>query len=640
MLDFDPGGAPLNRLYGDLYKSRDGAFAEARTVFVEGCNLPERWAGRAGYVVLELGFGLGVNFLATLAAWRDAPSRPRRLFFVSIEKHPLPTPDLARALDAVGAPVRDRDALLARWPCPLPGLHDLVFEDGAVHLMLGIGDAAAVVKRLDLAADSFFLDGFAPTNNPAMWTPALVRELARRARRGATLATYSTHPTVISTLADAGFAVERVAGFGGKRHRLRATWAPRWRSFPVPAEAPVWAQRRVAVVGAGLAGRAVAAELAARGWQVELLRAPVDRHAGSAQPAGVEHLHLSPDDNLLARLTRAALLMKRQAASPTGSDPDVAEPPSGKLLLAVDDADAERQRMMVERLAFPDAFVRALDAAEAGDVAGLALAHGALWLPMCGFGPIAAADTSSSSTAAAATHDGRVDRLDRVGDTWRLFDADGRVLADAEVVILANAGDAPRLAGSASIRLTRTLGQTTHLSPQALPGLAAALGGPAYAVPMANGTLIGSTFSEDNDPAPSDAADDSNCRRLARALGWPAARLSSHVVDRFTGFRFTPVDRLPLIGPMPDEARVAADAADLLRNRRLPVPLRPGLYASFGFGSRGLLWAALGAHLLGSMLDGEPMPIESELLRAIAPSRFALRPFTRGVDRSQASHDT
>jgi tRNA 5-methylaminomethyl-2-thiouridine biosynthesis bifunctional protein len=44
--------------------------------------LPQRWAGRRHFVILETGFGLGHNFLATWAAWRDDPQRCEDLWFV------------------------------------------------------------------------------------------------------------------------------------------------------------------------------------------------------------------------------------------------------------------------------------------------------------------------------------------------------------------------------------------------------------------------------------------------------------------------------------------------------------------------------------------------------------------------------
>ncbi len=235
-LVFDESGTPLSTLYGDVFRSRAGAWAEARAVFVEGCALPQRWdeaareSSGASFTVLELGFGPGVNFLATLEAWRERRDPSARLHFFSVEAHPLCPDDLGRALDALGAfgaAPADVRRLLAQWPAALPGMHRVAFEADAATLTLCFGDARTLVPKLRLGADAFFLDGFAPTRNPHMWEPALLRTLGRLARPGATLATWSAAGAVREALAAAGFEVERVAGHGGKRHRLRARHARR-----------------------------------------------------------------------------------------------------------------------------------------------------------------------------------------------------------------------------------------------------------------------------------------------------------------------------------------------------------------------------------------------------------------------------
>ncbi|MFT4101805.1 MAG: tRNA (5-methylaminomethyl-2-thiouridine)(34)-methyltransferase MnmD, partial [Burkholderiaceae bacterium] len=230
-LRFDDG-AVWSPLFGDVFKSRDGAFAESRAVFVDGCELAARWRGRRAFTVLEIGFGLGVNFLSTLARWRDDPSRSERLVFVSIDKHPVDAADLRRALDTLGAAAvgpgaaEDFDALCEQWPPPLPGLHRLVFARRRVVLLLAFGDCGRMLPRLSLAADAVYLDGFAPARNPDAWTEQTMRAIARLCRSDARLSTYTAAAAVRRALHDAGFDVRRVAGFGGKRERIQAVRRP------------------------------------------------------------------------------------------------------------------------------------------------------------------------------------------------------------------------------------------------------------------------------------------------------------------------------------------------------------------------------------------------------------------------------
>ena len=657
MLSFDPSGQPFNTLYGDVYKSRAGALAEARQVFVAGARVVERWHARDRFTIVELGFGLGVNFLATLAAWRSDPGRCARLHFVSVEGHPLPEEDLSRAHAALGIAGPDALRLRARWPVRTPGLHRIEFDEARVTLTVAIGDVATVLPRLAVAADAFYLDGFAPDRNPAMWSEPSMKRLARIANPGATLATYSCAARVRESLAAAGFATEPLPGFGTKRQRLAGAYAPRWHTYPAPPEPIRWASRDALVVGGGIAGCATACALARRGWRVRLLerRAQVACE-GSGQQAIADHLHVSPDDNPLARLTRAALLSATapgQSSSPdrAGAAPGAADRSTsgaaaaalrrtGRLMIADDEEELRRHFATADRLRFPDSMVRALDRQQASDVAGVAVRNGGLWLPMCRTADPAALCSAWLARAAGGVevhNNAPVARLERADSQWTLLDPHGRELGRAPLIVLANAGDAWRLAGARRSGLRRVRGQTTVLDAALLPGLRTVLGGDAYACPLPDGrVLAGSTFDDGDSLVPEAHADLSNLRRLARLLDvtgtsddW-AERAAQACSSGATGFRFVARDRLPLIGPMPDHAAVLRQAPDLIRNARLPIPVLPGLYGAFGYGSRGLLWSTLGAESIAAAVESEPEPIEADLRAAIEPGRFLRHELRRG----------
>ncbi len=194
--------------------------------------------------------------------------------------------------------------------------------------------------------------------------------------------------------------------------------------------------------------------------------------------------------------------------------------------------------------------------------------------------------------------------------------------------MLANAGGAVRLGNLASLAVRRVRGQTSWLRDPALAGLRVVLGGPGYAAPAGDAErhlLIGASFSESDALAPDPRDDLDNLRRLGRILACDIEAMRASVRPAATGFRFVLRDRLPAIGVLPDEAAARLLAGDLSRNARLPIPLAHGLYGAFGFGSRGLLWASLAAEVLPAMVCGEPAPIESDLLGAIAPARFLRR---------------
>ena len=220
---FATDGTPYSAAFDDVYHSASGGLDQSRHVFLAGNDLlgeNARWHGRDGYTILETGFGLGLNFLATWQAWRNDPQRPGRLHFISVEKHPFRGEDL-RSLHARWPELAELSAALtAAWPMLAPGLHQLRFDAGRVRLTLGFGDAIALLPKLSLAADALYLDGFAPVKNPDMWSGAVANALAALAAPDATLATWTVLEDVMARLAAAGFALEKRPGFGTKRYML------------------------------------------------------------------------------------------------------------------------------------------------------------------------------------------------------------------------------------------------------------------------------------------------------------------------------------------------------------------------------------------------------------------------------------
>ena len=219
-------GTPYSPIYDDVYHSSAGAHAQAKHVFLAGNGLPDRWADRAQFVIVETGFGLGLNFLATWLAWRDDPQRCRTLHFVSLEKHPLAAADLALAHAAWPELATLAEELRRPWPALEAGAHELEFAGGRVCLTLHFGDAVTLLPTLTAAADAFYLDGFSPVKNPELWSPALCGSLARLAASDATLATWSVAGSVRRALAAAGFEVARRPGFASKRQMLVGRYAP------------------------------------------------------------------------------------------------------------------------------------------------------------------------------------------------------------------------------------------------------------------------------------------------------------------------------------------------------------------------------------------------------------------------------
>ncbi|HEY1092922.1 MAG TPA: tRNA (5-methylaminomethyl-2-thiouridine)(34)-methyltransferase MnmD, partial [Burkholderiaceae bacterium] len=194
-IEFNADESPISVDFADIYHSCVGAFQQAQDVFLQGNGLPERWQGRTRFVVCEIGFGLGSNFLATWAAWRADEQRCERLVFIGIEKHPPLQADLAQA--HASSPVPDLAAqLVDAWPPLTHNLHGLQFEEGRLELLLALGDARDWARELVAQVDAFYLDGFAPERNPDLWDPYLFKSLAKLAAPEATAASWCPAGTV------------------------------------------------------------------------------------------------------------------------------------------------------------------------------------------------------------------------------------------------------------------------------------------------------------------------------------------------------------------------------------------------------------------------------------------------------------
>ncbi|WP_261533382.1 bifunctional tRNA (5-methylaminomethyl-2-thiouridine)(34)-methyltransferase MnmD/FAD-dependent 5-carboxymethylaminomethyl-2-thiouridine(34) oxidoreductase MnmC [Burkholderia multivorans] len=637
-LAFRDDGTLVSPAYGDIYHSAAGAIAQANHVFVAGNGLPARWQQRRTFTIVETGFGTGCNFLATWAAWRDDPARCERLHFVSVEKHPFSREDLRRAAAHIVANTTisaNVDELADAWPPLVPGLHRLEFDAGRVVLTLVFGDALERLPTLVARADAFYLDGFAPSKNADLWSIDVFRALARMADERATFATYSSSGVVKRALDEAGFAYRKVDGFAGKRAMLVGEYAPRWRMrrHEPPRAWPNAATRRALVIGAGVAGCAVVERLAARGWNVTL----IERHEriaseASGNPAGVFHPLMTRDDNVASRLTRAGFLyaLARWRALEAGGHA-FARSTHGMVHLAESADDFARMRDAFDALGAPSDYATLLDTDAARAYLNLPVAHGGLLFPHGGaVWPAALADAQCAAAGDRVQRMTRTEvaRLERNGDEWHALDAHGRTLAQAPVVVLANAGDAVRLAGLRHVALQPVRGQLTLLPAGSASPLPCPAIGDGYAVPLDDGTLlIGATFEPDDvDPAIRVAGHAENLERVRRLL--PGLIDDVPALDTLRGrvaFRWVAGDRLPLIGPLADEAQAVANARALSGAKARDLPRMPGLYGAFGYGSRGLVWAALGAELIASQLDGEPWPIERELAEAVDPARFLIR---------------
>lgn len=204
------GAVPVSTRYGDPYYSLENGLAESRHVFLAANGLPERF--RPGFHIAELGFGTGLNLLASLELWLSS-GQPGALRYTSFEAYPIEANQMERAIAQFPSIANLARPIIDGWSAGLRCFRERHFSAEVV-----IGDARRTLPAWPGAADAWFLDGFAPASNPELWEAPLLAEVAAHTAPGGTFATYTAAGAVRRSLERAGFDVTRQPGFGRKRH--------------------------------------------------------------------------------------------------------------------------------------------------------------------------------------------------------------------------------------------------------------------------------------------------------------------------------------------------------------------------------------------------------------------------------------
>ena len=219
-LDWSVKNVPRSLRFGDLYFSDLDGLDETKYVFLNGNKLPEIWMCTDRFIIAETGFGTGLNFFATWQLWRENSTPNGNLIYYSIEKYPLTISQIVKSIGHWS----DLKPLLAEFKKDYASTEvnsqTILFDEGRVTLKLIFGDVKEVLSQATFSSDAWFLDGFAPSCNPEMWSDEVFLEVARLSKKGTRLATFTAASAVRRGLRDVGFYMVKIPGFGRKREML------------------------------------------------------------------------------------------------------------------------------------------------------------------------------------------------------------------------------------------------------------------------------------------------------------------------------------------------------------------------------------------------------------------------------------
>lgn len=615
-------GAPRSIFFDDIYFSGDGA-DEAAHVFLAGSGLAARFAQARRFSIGELGFGAGLNVLAAWDLWRKTAKPPgARLNVLSFEKFPLSRADLKRA-SLLWPQFGDLSrTLLDLYPPPVCGVHHLRLAED-VTLALALGDAREMLPRMEASVDAWFLDGFAPSKNPEMWSQEVLREIARLSAPGATAATFTVAGSVRRALSTVGFAVEKRIGFGRKREMLSGRIAAPARS---PRRSPWFAcepqalslTAEVAIIGGGVAGASLAYETTLAGLQPTIIDPCGIAGGASGNPAGLVMPRIDVGNGSAGGFFLGAYLhvLRTIGAVETRCGERFFNP-CGVLLKAATEDERRRHEKILGGRFLPDGWIERRD--------------DGLFFPQSGVvDPIRYCFALAGATPVDRR---RAVSLALAPDGATIWFEDGRAQR-FDAVVLANGCEASRFREARSIPLAGVMGQVDYFPTAPSPAFATAFG--PYAAPApGGGLLIGATYGPVGAAASSSniASTRANIAALASEMPTLASALDPSASRPRAAVRCQTPDRMPVAGRLPDWSFYAGAYDGLRFGRRADYPIGravPGAYILAGLGSRGLLTAPFAAAMVAADMTGAPA--DSEIAEALHPARF----FIRDLKRSRA----
>ncbi|WP_039457080.1 bifunctional tRNA (5-methylaminomethyl-2-thiouridine)(34)-methyltransferase MnmD/FAD-dependent 5-carboxymethylaminomethyl-2-thiouridine(34) oxidoreductase MnmC [Candidatus Jidaibacter acanthamoebae] len=611
-------GLPESKLFGDLYFSREDGLEETKYVFLSGNRLEKMFQEQKIFKIVELGFGTGLNFLATLNCWKQYYRVGKKLSYIGIERFPLSSEQIFQALSRW--PELEHKLLLKNYPTKHRGVFEIKMLEWTVELTLIFDDINNALKHNLNSVDAWFLDGFAPSKNPDMWSEFIFKKMAEYSSESATFATFTAASMVRKGLEKAGFNVSKHKGFGRKRDMLVGNIRSKPINYPNHLS-NIITEKKAIVIGAGIAGASAAYSLNKRGWEVTVYEKENDiALRASGNDCGILYPRIEAIWNNITEFYYQAFehllyILKQDTLSEICRFNQCG-------LLILPQKEEEIVRFKKIDLHSKESYVKLISSLEASEISGVEINNPCLYLPRSGILSIPKlCKFMLSQERIQVKTNTEITELKFENNRWHIF-SHGSLIDSAETLIIANSYAAETLLPLQSAQIQKIRGQVTYL-PEMKSELKSVLCYGGYITPSRNGYHhLGATFDKhffslETNPESSYK----NLAQLNKFLpdfidqGINAEELKGRV-----GIRCYSKDKLPLIGLCPNPGFYST-------NNNGQHPYLKGLYLSICHGSRGALSGILGGEIIASQINQEPAnhTITQETIDLINPARFLLR---------------
>ena len=613
-------GTLYSNVYDDVFFHDGDGLEETDYVFLQGNKLQERMP-KQDLIIGELGFGTGLNFLLTWQLWqKSGKNNSKRLTFISCEKHPLTLELLEKSHAQFPQLKKYSQQLRQKWPPVETGFHLLEFEEGKVALLLLFGDCFESLRQFEVKVDAWFLDGFSPAKNEDMWSENVFKQMAWHSHQETTLATFTAAGIVRRGLESVGFEIQRIKGFGFKKHmtvgkftghvKERLHLAPWFRSPEKLADTSI------AVIGAGMAGLNLAYYLERAGHSVTVFETASEiASKASGNKRGMLYPLISKKPDRLGSLTEVGAHFASSQIKELGIDYR-----EGLLEFVSSDSKAARFGEAIERYS-PD-YLEMVDTS----FGKKAMLH----KKALSLSPLEYAEALSGQLTGSIKFAKKIISLKQQDECWLLNFEDGSS-EEFGSVFMANAYEVNDLQQMSHLPFRRSRGQLVYLDKKLVNTTEKDLNFINYLTEADDCFTLGATFDVD-DFDESFRPEDSQDLLNSMQKSFPDVLSEKIDVKDLSGrvcFRTVLKDYFPVVGASPDEAFYKSVYGDLKHGKPISTygeaEYHKNLFLSCGHGSRGLTFSPLSAVYLSRLIRDGIHILSSSHIQAVHPGRFLIK---------------
>lgn len=607
---------PYSLDFEDFYFNSSDGINESKFIYSEAFEFSEA----ENFVIAESGFGIGLNFFLILQRFQNTKIRPKRLFYTSIENFYIEKEFLREAYKRLGIYDEFKENLelfLKFYPCAADGIYRFYFKDCFLDLVFG---DISVLKRLEFRVDVWFLDGFAPSKNRAMFDENFTQQLARLCKNGALICSFSASSFLRKNLQNSGFLVQKVKGFK-KREMIKAKFLAQ-NAFPGPIE-PFFARslkplknKKIALIGAGICSAVLAFELALRGFDVEIFEKASNLGAGaSGNESGILSSLILKKDVILGEFSAFAFIE------------------ASRFYKQILDLNFNG----VQEIAHNDLMLKRF---ESSANPYFEIKNEKAFSPFGGaFNPKNLVQNLFEKSLTKINFNHEFTSFEHKNDEFILSFKNGQKHAEFSALILSMGADTRDFANFE--KFSKVRGQITHLSPFLNNKIA--LSAKGYICPANDEfQVIGATYDRLNlSEIPKESDDLQNLENILDFLpknlknedkSAQIQKLKEKIISSRASFRSYSSDRFAVIGQHFDEDFYKQNYKSL-HWKRPPIspPKSMNLFYNFAHGSRGFSSAILAARYLCSLINDEPLGFYADFIKQIHPARFLIRKLKKGL---------